>query len=242
MPPMVIAHRTCPRDAPENSIAGIHVAAQANADAVEIDVRLSRDGVPVLMHDSTLWRTTGRPRRVRSQTAEAIARLRFRGTTGDDHSNRSRVPTLDAVLTTLPAALRLAMDIKDAAAGPATLEVVRRHRAEARVLWWSQHRDPLLLAAQDAPELERALLRDTRPGPETTELFDDALRLGATAVSAHWDVVTEATLRDAHDRGLRVYSWCQWQDRHREKAGLPLDGVVTDWPVEARRVLVTDRG
>ena len=237
MPPIVIAHRTCPRDAPENSIAGIRVAADAKADAVEIDVRLTRDGVPVLMHDATLWRTTGKLRRVRSQPAGAIARLRFRGASSDDDIERVGVPTLDAALSALPAGLRLAMDIKDARAGPATLAAVRRHRAEDRVLWWSQHDEPLQVAARDGTVADRGLLRDTRPGRQTAEMLEDALRLGAGAVSVHWDVVDSAMLDEAHGRGLRVYSWCQWFDRHQEKAGLPLDGVVTDWPAEARRVL-----
>ncbi len=61
MPPVIIAHRTSPRDAPENSLAGIARSAELGADYVEIDVRLTRDGVPVMLHDALLLRTTGRP-------------------------------------------------------------------------------------------------------------------------------------------------------------------------------------
>jgi glycerophosphoryl diester phosphodiesterase len=61
---LVIAHRTCPRDAAENSIAGIREAAKAKADVVEIDVRLTSDGHPVLMHDPSLWRMTRRAGRI----------------------------------------------------------------------------------------------------------------------------------------------------------------------------------
>ena len=59
MPAVIIAHRTCPRHAPENSLQGIRRAAELGADGVEIDVQRTLDGVPILMHDKTLWRTAG---------------------------------------------------------------------------------------------------------------------------------------------------------------------------------------
>ncbi len=55
----IIAHRTCPRHATENSLEGIRKAAELGADGVEIDVQRTLDGVPILMHDKTLWRTAG---------------------------------------------------------------------------------------------------------------------------------------------------------------------------------------
>ena len=56
--PLVISHRACDGYAPENTLAGIRAALEIGADAVEIDVQASADGVPVLMHDLTLDRTT----------------------------------------------------------------------------------------------------------------------------------------------------------------------------------------
>lgn len=230
MQPLVIAHRTCPRDAAENSVQGVATAARLGADAVEIDVRLTADGTPVLMHDKTLWRTTRWLRRVRSVRTADVVRRTIRGST-------ERVPTLDEVFRALPPGLRLAMDIKDPAAGPATLALVRAHRAEGRVLWWSQHDEPLHLAVHEAPELQTALLRDTAPGPETLALLDEAAAAGVGGVSAAWEAVDATMLAHAENLGLAVFSWCRHEDRHGEKRGLPLHGVVTDWPVAARSQL-----
>lgn len=230
MPPIVIAHRTCPRDAAENSVQGVLTAARLGADAVEIDVRLTADGTPVLMHDKTLWRTTRGLRRVRSTRTADVVRRTIRG-------SAERVPTLDEVLRALPESLVLAMDIKDPAAGPATLAAVRAHRSEGRVLWWSQHDAPLRLATAEAPELDTALLRDTSPGAATLALLDEAAAAGVGGVSAAWESVDEAMLDHAHGLGLKVFSWCQSEDGHVAKRGLPLDGVVTDWPVAARTQL-----
>ena len=51
---LVVAHRTCPRDARENSLDGIAVAGRSGADVVEVDARRSRDGTAVLLHDPLL--------------------------------------------------------------------------------------------------------------------------------------------------------------------------------------------
>jgi len=103
----IIAHRTCPRDAPENSLAGIRKAAELGADGVEIDVRRSLDGVAVLMHDWSPRRTTGLPGPVRLYPSFLLRRVRLRGP-GDGH-----VPTLAEALDALPEGLFMAVEIKD---------------------------------------------------------------------------------------------------------------------------------
>ena len=58
MRPLVISHRACAGHAPENTLAGIRRALELGADGIEIDVQATADGVPVLMHDLTVDRTT----------------------------------------------------------------------------------------------------------------------------------------------------------------------------------------
>lgn len=59
--PLIIAHRTSPAYAPENSLSGIRVTFEQGADGVEIDLRASLDLKSFLMHDNSMWRTTGWP-------------------------------------------------------------------------------------------------------------------------------------------------------------------------------------
>ena len=59
--PLIIAHRTSPAYAPENSLEGIRVSFEQGADGVEIDLRMSLDLQPFLMHDNSMRRTTGWP-------------------------------------------------------------------------------------------------------------------------------------------------------------------------------------
>jgi glycerophosphoryl diester phosphodiesterase len=238
---LVIAHRTCPRDAAENSIAGIRRAAELGADLVEVDVRCTSDGVPILMHDPTALRTTGVPLpvgRVPSRVVQGLRLLR----------GRERVPTLADALDTLDAldvSLGIAIDIKDPSAGAAVVDAVHAAQPGPAVLLWSQHTTVVEHTARAAPELESALLRDTATDDEHRRLLDDAVAAGARGVSAHWNAVDTRFLTSAATRDLSVYSWfrrrpvrdSQVDATFAAKVTLPLTGVVSDWPGDVRVAL-----
>jgi glycerophosphoryl diester phosphodiesterase len=226
---LVIAHRTCPRDAPENSIAGIREAARAGADAVEVDVRLTADGEPVLMHDASLWRMTRRARRLDRTPLAAVRRLRLRG-------GEQTVPTFGEALAALDGDLRMAIDVKDPAAADAVLSEVRNQDAAGRVLFWAKSRVAVSFAAEREPDIECSLLRDARRPEDVRQFLDDAVRSGARGISAHWSLIAPRFVDDARRRGLRVYAWCKTREIAPAKATL-LDGLVTDWPATARVVL-----
>jgi glycerophosphoryl diester phosphodiesterase len=229
-PAVIIAHRTCPRHAPENSLEGIQRAAEFGADAVEMDVQRTLDGVPILMHDRTLWRTAGLYCPARILPYALIRRLRLRGSS-------QRVPTLAEALAALPRGLMVAIDIKHASAAAATLAEVRRQRLESRSLLWSQHTSAVRYTVGAAPEIESSLLRDVRTPTGLRRFLDDAVRLGARGVSAHWRATTEGFVSEAHRRGLKVYSLSRNVESMAAKLALGLDGIVTDWPEEAKAVL-----
>ena len=79
-----------------------------------------------------------------------------------------------------------------------------------------------------------ALLRDAFTPTRSTGSCADAVDFGATAISAHQDTVDEAFIDRAHGLGLRVHCWFQDLATQARLATLPLDGIVTDWPVDAR--------
>ncbi len=107
----IIAHRGASFDAPENTLAAIRLAWQQQADAVEIDVHLSRDRHLVAIHDFNTRKTTGRNRPVARQTLAQLRTLdagqwkhpRWRG---------EKIPTLEEVLATVPPGKRLFIEIK----------------------------------------------------------------------------------------------------------------------------------
>lgn len=222
MRPIVIAHRTCPREAPENSLAGITMAGRLGADAVEVDVRLSSDGVPHLLHDRRLLRTTGRPARIDRIHSSALRRVRLLG--------GGPMPSLADALDALPVGLRMAIDVKDPRAAAAVVAEVRNQAATPRCLFWSQHEAAVALAVEQMPEVEIALLRDTSSAEATAAFVADATRLGAHAISARWSQVGPELAELCERSGLRLYAWCRRRTIDPTRLRV-IDGLVTDWPV-----------
>lgn len=223
---LVIAHRTCPRHEPENSIRGILKAAELGAGGVEIDVRLTRDGVPLLVHDRTLWRYLRLPIPTHWCTSGFLT-SRPRRDSGEP------ITTFAAALGALPDGVLMAVEVKEARAVKAVIAEVRRQAAQNRVLLWARSMTAVREFAAAEPEIERALLRDTWTRWGTRRFVADAERCRADAISARWGVVNPAFVAGARERGLKVYAMATDAESQREKIAAGLDGVVTNWPEEA---------
>jgi glycerophosphoryl diester phosphodiesterase len=134
--PLLYAHRGAPLELPENSLPGFARALELGADALEIDVHMTRDGHVVVCHDASGQRTAGVARPLRHCTLSEIKRWELRApVTSGSGSSAARVPSLDEVLEAFPEA-RLNVDVKqhDAAVIDAVLAVIARHAAAPRVL------------------------------------------------------------------------------------------------------------
>jgi glycerophosphoryl diester phosphodiesterase len=226
--PLVVAHRTCPRDARENSLEGIEFAARAGADVVEVDARRSRDRTAVLLHDPHLLRVQHVPLLVRWLRDTQLARL--------------RVPTLVQALDVAGASgIRVAIDTKDGGAAEAVLAAVRESGAADRVLLWSQHMPAVRTFVRALPDAQVGLLRDTFDPTGHERFLADAQAIGARAVSAHQDAATPKFIAAARERDIAVFTWFQRADKQTarlaELTAAGLAGVVTDWPAQARAAL-----
>ena len=129
--PLIIAHRGASFDAPENTITAFALAAEQGADGIELDVQLSADGVPVVMHDSTVDRTTNGRGAVSRLSVEQLQEL----DAGDGRS----VPTLEQVFEIFGPSLRYNVELKcglwpDANLAAAVAERIEGHQLEEYVL------------------------------------------------------------------------------------------------------------
>lgn len=121
----VIAHRGASGPYPENTLLAFAKGLEQGADAIELDVRVTADGVPIVLHDATLERTTnGAGPAARVSLAE-VRRL--------DAGRGERVPTLADVLARFPST-PLVVEIKEARAARPALAVLRQHGAEQHVV------------------------------------------------------------------------------------------------------------
>jgi glycerophosphoryl diester phosphodiesterase len=170
----VIAHRGASAYAPENTLAAFELAASQGADAIELDVRLTRDGAPVVIHDATLERTTGLRGPVRGRT---LAELRAAdagwgfspdgGHTFPFRGQDIRVPTLAEVLWALPA-LPVLIEVKEPEVQEAVRRVLLDEDAVERCVVASEHIGAIELFRQ-APFAWGAA------GPEISALYRSAM-------------------------------------------------------------------
>jgi glycerophosphoryl diester phosphodiesterase len=228
-----VAHRGAGKLAPENTLAALRHGAQFGYRMFEFDVKLSGDGVLVLMHDPVLERTTNGSGRVAGIGYSELARL----DAGRWHSPAfagEGIPTLARVASWLRANDLLAnIEIKPCPGREA--ETGAAAALEARVLWHGAPVPPLLssfsavaldAARRVAPELPRALLT-------TIDLPQDWLarceRLGCVALDAHHASLTEEVIATAHRHRLRVACYTL-NDPQRAALlrGWGLDCLITD--------------
>ncbi|HRJ72502.1 MAG TPA: glycerophosphodiester phosphodiesterase [Terrimicrobiaceae bacterium] len=129
-PVEIIAHRGASDGFPENTASAVRAAWNQGADAVEVDVRMTRDGRIVLMHDETALRTAGRDDEVSALTAAELMALDAGSWKGRAHAGE-RIPRLDEILDLVPDGRRLYIEIKcGSEAVPALRDVCRDRGAE----------------------------------------------------------------------------------------------------------------
>jgi glycerophosphoryl diester phosphodiesterase len=226
MSPLIIAHRTCPKDAPENSREGIRKAAEFGADAVEVDLRVSLDQRPYILHDWSLRRTAGYPTPLEATPSAIVERLHL--------GNGESLPSLSDALDALSPALSIAVDVKTPWAIPHLAREVKKRRLEARTLAWCTSALDVRYMRRFSPEVETAYLRDDTDPAGKLAFLAAAVRLRANAVSAHWQAIDASFVSTAHELGLKVYSWHGESDLTPAKLESGLDGLITDYPAEAR--------
>jgi len=232
---LVIAHRGASRDRPENTISAFDEALDQGADALELDLQFSRDGVPVVYHNKTLARAGGGRRRVARRDLRQLRQLdagfkfalEFQGQT---------IPTLAEVLERYGQRTRLLLEVKIRETDPdrsrelmrAVIGLIRGYEVAESVQVLSFDYELLIEAADLVPGVGRVL--NIRPGP----LLDDALGARLTALSALSADVRSLTpdFAAAVDRAgcpLYVYT-CNSARRVRAALNAGAAGIMSDRP------------
>ncbi|MCK4507683.1 MAG: hypothetical protein KAU27_04030 [Desulfuromonadales bacterium] len=124
--PFIWAHRGASSCAPENTLSAFSAAVAAGADGLELDIHLSCDGIPVVIHDETLERTTGGCGFVAEMTAQQLRQLDAGSWFSADFADES-IPLLDDVLRTFGGQLRLNLELKELRAGMVVLKLLKQY-------------------------------------------------------------------------------------------------------------------
>jgi len=245
----VIAHRGGRGAAPENTLPAIRHGVEAGADAIEFDVRCTADGRIVVFHDRTVDRTTDGHGALADLSFEEARRLdagfRFSPDRGASYPFRGRgirISTLEEALAET-ADLPVVIEVKSMRSGAALGEWLRTRPERERILVGGFSREAVRPAAL-AARWRCATEKDLRPYVLLGKL---GLRPGAPAGADALMVperrhlvriVSRRFVRRAHRDGLGVYVWTvNRPDRMRKLLDLEVDGVISDYPAVARRVV-----
>jgi glycerophosphoryl diester phosphodiesterase len=240
---LVYAHRGGAGLAPENTLVAFATGLATGADGIELDVRLSLDGVAVLMHDPTLERTTDGAGPVDQRTAAELARLDAGFRFDRDGAFPFRglgigVPSLRDVFERHPGASML-IELKSADPRLARAVVEEIHAAGAR--------DRITVGSfqKGALDAVRTLDPSIRTGADMDEVRSgmDAAPGGAIAARPVFDafqvpeiyaglrIVTPDFIARAHDAGVSVTVWTvNREDDMRRLLDWGVDGLITDRP------------
>ena len=232
--PLVIAHRTAPAYAPENSIEGLGTSFEQGADGVEIDLRMSLDQRPFLMHDNSMTRTIGWPLPLELTPSFFVRKRRLKG-------SQETVPSLSQALDALPGEKLLAIDIKTPWAVLALARTIKERGLETRTLVWCSSAVVVKYATRRNLDWEVAHYKDFEDAGSNRSFVEHARDIGAHAVSLDWRAIDSDLVAFIQDLGLKVYSWHKEYDLSEAKLAAGLDGLITDYPAMARQAIESRR-
>jgi glycerophosphoryl diester phosphodiesterase len=238
--PLILGHRGASQYAPENTLSAFKLAMDQGADGVELDVTLSADGVPVVIHDDSLDRTTNGHGPVRLQSLAALKRLDagYPGRFANQFP-QERIPTLAEVFTSLSPQAIINVELKhDRSPGRElagrVVALIHEHAMARRVLISSFQFSSLRRVKALDPRLPVGLLYSSAlMGPRLARCLAGALPHEAHHPSQ--DHLTTERAAWYHAQGWRVNAWTVNDEGDlRRLAAAGVDGLITNRPDVAR--------
>ncbi len=199
---LVFAHRGLHnRHVSENTLAAFGRAVEAGADGIEFDLRVSRDGIPVAIHDENLHRVAGDSRRVRDLTADELQAVALRG--------EGRIPTLNDITAAVPSPVMFDMEIKDRdVLDPLIAKLKTSAGLRERTVVSSFVLDDLQRVMEAVPGMRTALLFRRWPLPlRSRAIWGNLGTLGIWAFGFRAGGLNRRRVRWLQRRGWKVAAW-----------------------------------
>ncbi|MBI4739089.1 hypothetical protein HY772_06025 [Candidatus Woesearchaeota archaeon] len=216
---LVVGHRGCAGLEPENTIRGFKRAAKLGCDAIEMDIRLTKDGVPVIMHDTTLDRTTNGKGWLAEKTLAQLKNVRC--------ADGKPVPTLQDVIDAVGDKTFLVLELKDEGTAQPVLETLKQNCVSRNVELSSFWHRELLLAKKLDPKISTGVIISGCPiRPDEIARKASAGRMHA----CHW-YINKGFVNALHEKKIFVDAWVvdeePWISR---AASFGVDAITSNRP------------
>lgn len=235
----IVAHRGASADAPENTLASMKLAWTQGADAIELDLWLSKDGKLVVFHDGETKRFDGLSRKVTDLTWAELQQLDVGAWKGPAFKGE-RIPTLESILATVPAGKRAVLELKS---GPEIVPELRRVLAQSGLA----SRQLAIISFNFASlQKSKAAFADvphyfllgygkdakTDQPPQLATALSRCREGHLDGLDLHFDwPITRAFTDEVHQAGLKLLVWTVDDPAAaRRLAAAGVDGITTNRP------------
>ena len=224
------AHRGASQYAPENTMMAFDLGLSMGANGIETDVQLTKDGVPVLFHDDTILRMTGKEGSVEDYTWEEL-----RWFWVEKGILKDRIPTLEAFLDRYAGEdITFALELKKPGTYKAVADAVRRYGIQKKTVVTSFKWEELLALREYAPELSAGYL---------TKNVDDATlqkmrQAGVDELCPKANEITPEKVDYWHEQGFNVRAWGVFDTQLMEQAYTAgVNGMTVNFPDELKKLI-----
>lgn len=233
---IVYGHRGAKGEAPENTLAGFLHAYRHGIRHFELDLVLSKEGTPVLVHDLTVDRTTSSRGSVGTFTTAELADMDARRNTSS-WPTRTGIPTLESLLDMFDDLEHLQLEVKKDSRQRLNVlcnrltEIIQRRGLYQKAVVTSTTPWFLREIRRRDRNIQTGLVAERRfPGPLGT-----ATRLGCRYFCANWKILNRELVEAAHQRGMHVSAWTvnRIHDMLKLEA-IGVDSIITDYPTSTR--------
>ncbi len=232
---MNIAHRGASGYAPENTLAAFDKAVEMQADYIEIDVQLSKDDLPVVIHDDTLDRTTNGTGTISAYTLQELKSLDA-GSWFDKKYTGEKIPSLNEVLEMYGEKINILIELKSPELYPGVEEKVAEALAKYKldtsnnIVIQSFNHPSVIKSAELLPEITHGVLA----GENYKNVTDQQLQEFATYAeyfNPNLKIVSSELVNKVHQAGMKISPYTIKTESEAERLyKFGVDGLITDYP------------
>lgn len=234
--PLIFAHRGFSGVYPENTMLAFRKAMEAGADAIELDVHLSKDGEVMIIHDEALKRTTGESGCVKDYTRAELEKMNA-GRTRNDEFGFTPIPSFEEYLDFLKGtSLITNVEIKTfpyyyPEIEEKVLSLIDRYGLRERIIFSSFNWMSIERLRNLAPDIRRGLLIE---GYRLYNMGSIISKNGHEFYHPDFHLVDEMIIKEIHSHGIGVNVWTVNEEEDiRRCLSLGVDGIITNYPDRA---------
>ncbi|MFC4766139.1 glycerophosphodiester phosphodiesterase [Effusibacillus consociatus] len=240
MNPLIYGHRGASAYAPENTISAFRLAQEMGCHGLEFDVQLTKDGIPVVIHDEKMDRTTDKRGQVSTYTWNGIQSADA-GSWKGKRWKGEKIPSLEEVLAEFNG-MYLNIELKNSEVPYPGLEekvvsLIDSYCDSKKVIVSSFNHESVRRIKKLAPHIRTGTLYDREPA----NLFEYLQSLGGDAVHPSYRLVTKEKVEQFHKLGFQINTWTVNRAFSMKRIlQMGVDGIITNYPDRLKSLITTN--